>query len=122
MKYKRKIYIFDTTLRDGEQSPGASLTPDEKLTIARQLERLNIDVIEAGFPASSPGEMKAVSMIAENVRKSVICGLSRMIPRDIDACRKALERLRRNACIFFSQHPRFTVSSSSKKIKKRSWR
>jgi len=87
MAEKRKIYIFDTTLRDGEQSPGASLTPDEKLKIARQLERLNVDVIEAGFPASSLGEMKAVSLIAESVRKPVICGLSRMIPRDVDACR-----------------------------------
>ena len=92
MENTRKIYIFDTTLRDGEQSPGASLTPDEKLKIARQLERLNVDVIEAGFPASSEGEMKAVAMIAEQVRKPVISGLSRMIPRDIDACRRALER------------------------------
>ncbi len=92
MAEKRRIYIFDTTLRDGEQSPGASLTPDEKLKIARQLERLNVDIIEAGFPASSPGEMKAVSMIAESVRKPVICGLSRMIPKDIDACRRALEK------------------------------
>ena len=92
MTQKRKIHIFDTTLRDGEQSPGASLTPDEKLKIARLLERLNVDVIEAGFPASSPGEMEAVGMIAANVRKPVICGLSRMIPRDIDACRRALER------------------------------
>lgn len=91
MKNKRKIYIFDTTLRDGEQSPGAALTPDEKLKIAKQLERLNVDVIEAGFPASSEGEMKAVAMIAANVRKPVICGLSRMIPKDIDACRRALE-------------------------------
>ncbi|OQA57852.1 MAG: 2-isopropylmalate synthase [Candidatus Omnitrophica bacterium ADurb.Bin277] len=91
-KPKRKIHIFDTTLRDGEQSPGASLTPDEKLKIAIQLERLNIDVIEAGFPASSEGEMKAVAMVAAQVRKPVICGLSRMIPRDIDACRRALEK------------------------------
>jgi len=92
MTAKRKIHIFDTTLRDGEQSPGASLTPDEKLKIARQLERLNVDVIEAGFPASSAGEMKAVSMIAETIRKPVVCGLSRVIPRDIDACRIALEK------------------------------
>ena len=91
MKKKRKIFIFDTTLRDGEQSPGASLTPEEKLKIARQLERLKVDVIEAGFPASSPGEMKAVRMIAEAVRRPVICGLSRMIEKDIDACRRALE-------------------------------
>lgn len=92
MNKKRKIYIFDTTLRDGEQSPGASLTPEEKLKIARSLERLRVDVIEAGFPASSPGEMEAVSLIASQVRQPVICGLSRMIPRDIDACRRALEK------------------------------
>jgi 2-isopropylmalate synthase len=92
---RRKIYIFDTTLRDGEQSPGASLTPEEKLKIAKQLERLNVDVIEAGFPASSPGEMRAVGMIAEGVTKPVICGLSRMLPKDIDACRKALEKAKR---------------------------
>jgi 2-isopropylmalate synthase len=89
---QRKIYIFDTTLRDGEQSPGAALTPDEKLKIALQLERLNVDAIEAGFPASSEGEMKAVKMISECVRKPIICGLSRMIPSDIDACRVALEK------------------------------
>ena len=92
---RRKIHIFDTTLRDGEQSPGASLTPDEKLRIAKQLERLNVDVIEAGFPASSPGEVQAIQMISQAVRKPVICGLARMIPRDIDACRVALERARR---------------------------
>lgn len=88
---KRKIHIFDTTLRDGEQSPGASLTPDEKLKIAKQLEALNVDVIEAGFPASSPGEMKGVRMIAEQIRKPVICGLARMVSKDIEACRAALE-------------------------------
>src|SRR6266545_1684678 len=95
MKNRRKIHIFDTTLRDGEQSPGASLTPEEKLKIAKQLERLNVDVIEAGFPASSPGEMMAVRMIAEAVRKPTICGLSRMVPSDIDACRRALEPARK---------------------------
>ncbi|MSR77849.1 MAG: 2-isopropylmalate synthase [Candidatus Omnitrophica bacterium] len=92
---RRPIYIFDTTLRDGEQSPGASLTPEEKLDIARQLERLHVDVIEAGFPASSPGEMRAVDMIAREIRGPVICGLSRMLPTDIDACRQALEKARK---------------------------
>ena len=120
MAERRKIHIFDTTLRDGEQSPGASLTPDEKLTIARQLERLNVDVIEAGFPASSLGEMKAVSMIAENVRKPVICGLSRMIPRDIDACRKALEKATRKRLHMFlatSQiHREFKLKKNKKEI------
>jgi 2-isopropylmalate synthase len=120
MKEKRKIYIFDTTLRDGEQSPGASLTPDEKLKIARQLERLNVDIIEAGFPASSPGEMKAVSMIAENVRKPVICGLSRMIPKDIDACRRALEKAAKKRLHVFlatSQiHREFKLKKDKKEI------
>lgn len=119
-KKGRKIHIFDTTLRDGEQSPGASLTPDEKLKIARQLERLNVDVIEAGFPASSPGEMKGVSMIAEHIKKPVICGLSRMVPRDIDACRKALEKAKRSRLHVFlatSQiHRQYKLKKDKKEI------
>lgn len=117
---KRKIYIFDTTLRDGEQSPGASLTPEEKLKIAHQLEKLNIDVIEAGFPASSMGEMKAVSLIAENVRRPIICGLSRMIPRDMDACRRALEKAAKKRLHVFlatSQiHREFKLKKDKKEI------
>ncbi len=120
MTAQRKIHIFDTTLRDGEQSPGASLTPDEKLKIARQLERLKVDVIEAGFPASSEGEMKAVAMIAESVRRPVICGLSRMIPRDIDACRRALEKAARKRLHVFlatSQiHREFKLKKNKKEI------
>ncbi len=119
---KRKIYIFDTTLRDGEQSPGASLTPDEKLKIAKQLERLRVDVIEAGFPASSPGEIKAVSMIAAAVRGPEICGLSRMLPRDIDACRRALEKARRKRLHVFlatSQiHRQFKLKKDKREILK----
>ena len=88
---KRKVYIFDTTLRDGEQCPGASLTPDEKLEIAKQLERLNVDIIEAGFPAASPGEIEAIQRISKAVKKPVICALSRMVPKDIDAAREALK-------------------------------
>ena len=98
---KRKIYIFDTTLRDGEQSPGASLTPEEKVKIARQLERLNVDVIEAGFPVSSPGEMRAVQMISEAVSGPVICGLARTVPKDMDACRKALEKAKKKRLHIF---------------------
>jgi len=94
-KNKRQIYIFDTTLRDGEQSPGASLTPQEKLEIARQLEKLNVDVIEAGFPAASRGEVQAAQLIAKHIRKPVICGLSRMVNKDIDACVKALAGAKR---------------------------
>src|SRR5690349_19168760 len=119
---KRKIYIFDTTLRDGEQSPGASLTPDEKLKIARQLERLRVDVIEAGFPASSPGELRAVAMIAEAVRTPEICGLSRMLPQDIDACRRALEKARRKRLHVFlatSQiHRQFKLKKDKREILK----
>ncbi len=115
---KRKIYIFDTTLRDGEQSPGASLTPDEKLKVAKQLERLNVDVIEAGFPASSPGEMQAVSMIAKEIRKPVICGLSRMLPRDIEACKKALENARRKRLHVFLATSQIHLQYKLKKDKK----
>ena len=88
---KRKIYIFDTTLRDGEQCPGATLTPSEKLEIAKQLERLNVDIIEAGFPVASPGEVKAVQDISKAVKRPVICALSRMMPKDIDIAREALK-------------------------------
>ena len=78
-----KLIIFDTTLRDGEQSPGASMTRDEKLRIARQLERLRVDVIEAGFAASSNGDFEAVQTIANAIKDSTICSLSRANDRDI---------------------------------------
>ena len=70
-----KLIIFDTTMRDGEQSPGASMTRDEKLRIARALERMRVDVIEAGFPASSNGDFEAVRAIANVVKDSTVCGL-----------------------------------------------
>lgn len=82
---ENRIYIFDTTLRDGEQSPGASLTGPEKLEIARQLAALNVDVIEAGFPASSPGDFDAVKTIAREIRGPVITALARAVKNDIDA-------------------------------------
>jgi 2-isopropylmalate synthase len=85
------IKIFDTTLRDGEQSPGCSMTVDEKVEIGRQLERLNIDVIEAGFPASSPAEVEAIQKVSKKVKKPVICGLARMVRPDIDTAREALK-------------------------------
>jgi 2-isopropylmalate synthase len=80
---KEKLIIFDTTMRDGEQSPGASMTKDEKLRIARALERMRVDVIEAGFPASSNGDFEAVQAIANTVKDSVVCGLCRANDRDI---------------------------------------
>ncbi len=85
-----KIIIFDTTLRDGEQAPGASLNVFEKVEIAKQLERLNVDVIEAGFPVSSKGQFEAVQRIADSV-DAVIAGLARTVEADIDACHKALQ-------------------------------
>jgi 2-isopropylmalate synthase len=91
----RRILIFDTTLRDGEQSPGASLNVDEKLVIAKQLESLGVDVIEAGFPISSSGDFDSVRLIAEKVRRPVICGLARAVDQDIDAAARALEPARR---------------------------
>ncbi len=85
-----KLIIFDTTLRDGEQSPGASMTREEKLRIARQLERLKVDVIEAGFPASSNGDFDAVHAIAQAIRESTVCALSRANDRDISRAAEAL--------------------------------
>lgn len=85
-----KIRIFDTTLRDGEQSPGASMNLDEKIRLARQLERLNVDVIEAGFPSSSPGDFESVKRIAQEIQGPQIAGLSRTTPADIDRAWEAL--------------------------------
>ncbi len=86
----RKVFIFDTTLRDGEQSPGASLTGAEKIEIARQLARLNVDVIEAGFAASSPGDFQAIQGIARAVKGPVITALARAVKADIDAVWEAV--------------------------------
>ena len=86
-----KLVIFDTTLRDGEQSPGASMNKDEKLRIARQLERLKVDVIEAGFAASSNGDFDAVQCIANAIKDSTVCSLSRANDRDISRAAEALK-------------------------------
>jgi 2-isopropylmalate synthase len=86
-----RLIIFDTTLRDGEQSPGASMTRDEKVRIARALERLKVDVIEAGFPIASPGDFEAVQAVARAVKDSTVCGLSRALDRDIDRAGEALK-------------------------------
>ena len=86
-----KLIIFDTTLRDGEQSPGASMTRDEKLRIARQLERLKVDVIEAGFPASSNGDFECVKSIAEVIKASTVCARARANDRDISRAAEALK-------------------------------
>ena len=86
-----RLFIFDTTLRDGEQSPGASMTKDEKLRIARQLERLKVDVIEAGFAASSNGDFEAVRAIAHAIKGATVCSLARANDRDISRAAEALQ-------------------------------
>jgi 2-isopropylmalate synthase len=106
-KSKDKVIIFDTTLRDGEQAAGGTLNALEKLEIARQLEKLNVDVIEAGFPISSPGDFEAVKLIAKEVRKPIICGLARAHPEDIDRAWEAIKE---------AAHPRIHVFLSSSDI------
>lgn len=86
----RMIRIFDTTLRDGEQAPGCTMNPGEKLTLAKQLERLGVDVIEAGFPVASPDDFAAVETIARTVTRSTVAALCRAVQGDIDAAAKAL--------------------------------
>ena len=86
-----RVKIFDTTLRDGEQSPGISLNKTEKVEIANQLARLGVDVIEAGFPITSPGDFEAVEAIAREVHGPVVCGLARTSVQDIDAAWNAIK-------------------------------
>src|SRR5207247_9080550 len=97
-----RVFIFDTTLRDGEQSPGFSMWPEEKLEMARQLARLGVDVIEAGFPISSPGEFEGERGIAAGVRGPVICRLARANPTAGEAAAEAVrpaERARVHTCL-----------------------
>jgi 2-isopropylmalate synthase len=85
------LIVFDTTLRDGEQSPGASMTKDEKIRIAKALEKMRVDVIEAGFPIASPGDFDAVRAVAQVIKESTICGLARALEKDIDRAGEALK-------------------------------
>ena len=91
----RKVLIFDTTLRDGEQVPGCKLNTPEKIEIALELERLGVDVIEAGFPISSPGDFRSVVEISKNVSQPIICGLSRAVKKDIETAAEALQYAKR---------------------------
>ena len=90
-----RVQIFDTTLRDGEQVPGSQLTTEEKIVVAKQLEKLGVDVIEAGFPVSSPGDFRSVVEISKAVREPIICALSRAVVGDIDAAAEALQYAKR---------------------------
>ena len=91
MNDQDKLIIFDTTLRDGEQSPGASMTAEEKVRIAKALEKMGVDVIEAGFPIASPGDFKAVLAVSKVVRDSRVCGLARAVDKDIERASEALK-------------------------------
>ena len=90
-----RLIIFDTTLRDGEQSPGASMTRDEKVRIAKALEKMRVDVIEAGFAIASPGDFESVKAVAEAVTESTVCSLARASVKDIDAAAQALQPAQR---------------------------
>ncbi|HQP12457.1 MAG TPA: 2-isopropylmalate synthase, partial [Candidatus Omnitrophota bacterium] len=91
MSNSDKVLIFDTTLRDGEQAPGASMNMGEKLEVALQLEKLSVDIIEAGFPVISPGDFESVKTVAKKVKNAVVCGLARSIKKDIDAAYDAVK-------------------------------
>ncbi len=118
-----KILIFDTTLRDGEQVPGASLTRVEKLEIARQLEKMNVDIIEAGFPASSPGDLESVREIAMLVKKPIIAGLCRAVKKDIDACAEAFKKAKKTRIHTFigtsPQHVKFITRTTNEEVLRR---
>ena len=102
-----RIIIFDTTLRDGEQSPGASLNNKEKLEIAKQLEELGVDIIEAGFPVSSPGDFQGTKSVAKEIKKAGVCALARAVKKDIDVAYEAVK---------YARHPRIHVFLATSKI------
>jgi len=112
-----KIIIFDTTLRDGEQSPGASLDTQKKLEIAHQLARLGVDVIEAGFPITSAGDFEAVKRVASEVKGPVICGLARAIKKDIDAAYRAISCARKKRIHVFLATSKIHMKYKLKKAK-----
>ena len=95
MNQQNRLVIFDTTMRDGEQSPGASMTKEEKVRIGKALEKMRVDVIEAGFAAASPGDFAAIQAVAEAVRESTICSLARAVDRDIEHAAEALKKAQR---------------------------
>ncbi len=98
---RNRVIIFDTTLRDGEQSPGASMTLEEKLRIAAVLEEMGVDVIEAGFPIASNGDFEAVRGVAKEVKNSIVCGLARAVPKDIERAAEALAPAARKRILTF---------------------
>ena len=117
-----KVKFLDTTLRDGEQSAGIGMTVEEKMEIAKQLEKLRVDVIEAGFAASSPGDFQAVSNIAKEIRGPVICSLARAHPNDVDQAWEAIKGAESPVSTYFFRHPTSKLCTNSGRIGKRLWR
>src|ERR1700730_16232329 len=91
----KQIFIFDTTLRDGEQVPGCKLNTKEKIELALQLEALGVDILEAGFPISSPGDFHSVEEISKIIKNATVCGLSRAVQKDIEVAAQALKHAKR---------------------------
>src|SRR3989338_2614113 len=122
MEDKNRIYIFDTTLRDGEQSPGAGLDEKGKLEVAKQLAQLRVDIVEAGFPVASQGDANAVRRIAKEVKGPVICALARTVQKDMDValdCLKPASRKRLHVFIATSEiHRRFKLNKAKDEILK----
>jgi 2-isopropylmalate synthase len=117
---KNRVYIFDTTMRDGEQSPGASMSLEEKLQISNLFDQIGVDIIEAGFPVASKGDFESVSEVSKILKTSIPCGLSRHIKKDIDACNEALksaERFRIHTFISTSPlHMKHKLNKSSEEV------
>lgn len=116
-KKSDKVLIFDTTLRDGEQAPGASMNKKEKLEVAYALERLGVDIIEAGFPVISKGDFDSVSMVAKHIKKSIVCGLARSIKKDIDAASEALKNAKNKRIHVFLATSKIHMQHKLKKNK-----
>ncbi|MGL4464204.1 MAG: 2-isopropylmalate synthase, partial [Planctomycetia bacterium] len=118
-----QVIVFDTTLRDGEQSPGASMNREEKLEVAQALAELNVDVIEAGFPIASPGDFEAVKLIAEQVRGPIICGLARCTEKDIERAADAVRGAERGRVHVFlatsAIHREFKLRMAKEEIVRR---
>jgi len=117
---KDKILIFDTTLRDGEQSPGCSMNLEEKLRMAKLLDEMGVDIIEAGFPIASPGDFEAVNEIAKVIKRATVCGLSRAIERDIDVAGEAIKPARNPRIHTFistsPQHMRYQLQMDEEQV------
>ena len=96
MSDKNRVFIFDTTMRDGEQSPGASMSLEEKIQIARVFDELGVDIIEAGFPISSPGDYDSVVQISRLIKNARVCGLSRAVKKDIEIAAQALKNAKKS--------------------------